>query len=47
MLRVHGVPLEECADQLASKEWDEVLYTEHRDTVAAMWVYARALNSAA
>jgi hypothetical protein len=48
LLRAHGVPLEarlaEYADELAAAERDEALYTEYRETVAAIW--AKALSPA-
>jgi hypothetical protein len=46
LLRAHGVPLEErlagYADALATVERDEDLYSEYRETVAAVWAKALA-----
>ena len=51
LLRAHGIPLEdrlaEYADELAAVERDAELYTEYRETIAAVWAKALAPDSAA
>jgi hypothetical protein len=49
LLRAHGIPLEdrlaEYAEELAGVKRDEALYTEYRDTVAAVWAKALGTES--